>query len=530
MSSLSSDPAFGELRSIGQSRTWGNSLVREILAIVAIVALADVTIYRGHGYTGLAVFFLGAIGLFFLGKRIRNMSLATWVVAGMLVVLTARLVWYGSPLQVFLGLCLVVVYATTLDGQKPFLINAMLMASQTLVAGLQALRAHFASATRSCPSVSRSRTFNVLLPVVVFLLFSGLFVLANPDVVSFVGRHIERMVNVMSEWLIRSALRPTEPLFWIAIAWITAGLLRPMFQLVANQDVGSVQASPPTESSLYTAYRNTLCTVIALFAFYLVYEFFTLWTRDFPEGFYYAGYAHEGAAWLTVALALATLILCIVFSGPILQDPRLSKLKGLAWIWSAQNLLLSLAVYNRLFIYIDFNGLTRMRIIGLFGTSLVVAGFLLVVWKIVFTKDFAWLIHRQCWAFAIAVYLFALTPVDRIAVSHNVQRVLAGDLSASMQIGVHKLNLEGTMALPPLLQCQTPEIREGVAALIAKQYLQLQNGNWSRQQAGWTAFQASDSAGLNEFEAVKDQWEPYLDDEKREEAINRFHDFAYQWY
>ena len=77
-----------------------------------------------------------------------------------------------------------------------------------------------------------------------------------------------------------------------------------------------------------------------------------------------------------------------------------------------------------------------MRIVGLFGISVVIVGFLLVVWKIARGKDFLWLVQRQVWALAVAIYLFALTPVDAIAVSYNVRNVLDGKLSASMQIGV----------------------------------------------------------------------------------------------
>ncbi len=315
------------------------------------------------------------------------------------------------------------------------------------------------------------------------------------------------------------------------MALVMAGLLRPLLRLSSLLlPPTSVEDEQPAEAPLYVPFRNTLATVIALFALYLAYELLTLWTRDFPQGFYYAGYAHEGAAWLTVALALATLILSVVFSGRILHDPRLPKLRMLAWVWSLENLLLSFSVYNRLFIYIDFNGLTRMRIVGLFGISLVVVGFLLVVWKIAHGNSFPWLIHRQLWALCAAVYLFAITPVDGIAAYYNVRCILNGDLSASMQIGVHPLDLEGMMALPPLLDSQAPEIREGVAALIAERYHQLQRDYQKRQQAGWTAYQLSDEIALERFEAVRSRWKPYEDAAKREVAIQRFHDFAYQWY
>lgn len=36
-----------------------------------------------------------------------------------------------------------------------------------------------------------------------------------------------------------------------------------------------------------------------------------MWFRPFPTGFHYSGYAHEGAFWLTVALAMATITLSL---------------------------------------------------------------------------------------------------------------------------------------------------------------------------------------------------------------------------
>ncbi len=101
----------------------------------------------------------------------------------------------------------------------------------------------------------------------------------------------------------------------------------------------------------------------------------TLWGREFPRGFHYSGYAHEGAAWLTLALAMATAGLSLVFAGRTLADPRLAVLRRWGNVWAIQNLLLAVAVYHRLHIYIGFNGMTRMRTVGIFGISCVVAGF-----------------------------------------------------------------------------------------------------------------------------------------------------------
>src|SRR5690606_4545025 len=151
-----------------------------------------------------------------------------------------------------------------------------------------------------------------------------------------------------------------EIICWIVVALCVGGLLRPMVTTWVlkplSRSVDADVAEPLFETPLYAAYRNTLIAVMALFSIYLVFEFATLWFRTFPKGFYYAGYAHEGAAWLTVALAATTFVLSAIFRESTMRDPRVESLKRLAWGWSALNLLLALAVYNRMWIYVDFNG------------------------------------------------------------------------------------------------------------------------------------------------------------------------------
>ncbi len=283
-------------------------------------------------------------------------------------------------------------------------------------------------------------------------------------------------------------------------------------------------------SPWYATCRNTLAAVSVLFAIYLVFEFNTLWFRQFPVGFCYSGYAHQGAAWLTIALALATVVLSVVFQDEILRDPNVRKLRNLAWIWSMENFLLAVAVYHRLHIYIGFNGLTRMRIVGLFGMSAVVVGFLLVLWKIAFNRSFLWLVHRHAWTLAMAIYLFVLTPVDAIVVSYNVRRVLAGDPAPSVQISVHEINSEGVSLLLPLLQSENKVIREGVRAMLADFDDQLRQSVERRRRAGWTAFQMADRRLFRRLQAESQQWGECRDLVVRQEKRKRFDKYAYHWY
>ena len=205
------------------------------------------------------------------------------------------------------------------------------------------------------------------------------------------------------------------------------------------------------KSTWYPAFRNTLITLIGLFAVYLVFEFATLWKHDFPTGFYYAGYAHKGAAWLTFALALATAFLSLIFRNSMLSDPRLGRVRRLAWVWSGLNLLLAVAVYNRLLIYVGYNGMTRMRTVGFFGITLVVIGFCLVLCKIAPTKNgsyrsFWWLIRAQLIALLLTVIAYSVFPVDYIANRYNVSRVQAGYLHPSVMIAVKPISDEGVFS------------------------------------------------------------------------------------
>ena len=168
------------------------------------------------------------------------------------------------------------------------------------------------------------------------------------------------------EWV--AGISIWEAPFCIAALLLGVGLLRPALPLRTVGPTSNFAELAPGQaaSPWYAVFRNTLVTLIALFLAYLVFEFTTLFQREFPDGFYYAGYAHQGAAWLTLALALATGLLSLIFRRSMSRDPRVGWVRQLAWAWSGLNLLLAIAVYNRLMIYVGFNGMTRMRMIGFF--------------------------------------------------------------------------------------------------------------------------------------------------------------------
>jgi len=508
---------------------------REVLAVLLLVVLCDVTIYRGQGFAGYALLFVLAPVLLLLGSPRPRHRLSLWTVGLMLAVLAAKMLWCGSLYLVAAGFALLVAFAMALSGLCPYVLEVAVFLSQTILAGYEGLTHHWRSVDKHRVLIGRGTCLNVTLPLASFLAFSVLFILANPALVTFFGEGVEAFFNTLRDWITRFSPSFTEVLFWVAVLWVVVGLLRPvitqtLFQETSGKQTPAGHPGPPSQTLLYPAFRNMLVTVIVLFAVYLVFELTTLWFREFPEGFCYSGYAHEGAAWLTVALALATLILSLVFRGQILQDPRLPGLQRLAWIWSLENALLAVAVYYRLYIYVGFNGMSWMRTVGIFGMSAVVIGFILVVWKIAHNRDFIWLVRRHLWTLALTIYLFALTPVDTIVTTYNVRRILSGDPAPSVQISVHPIGSEGVLLLRPLLNCQDETIREGVRAMLAQRHEDAEKRALRRQEEGWTAFQISDRVVLRELRAAQSDWSEYADPDRRNTVRKKFNDYAYQWY
>jgi hypothetical protein len=306
---------------------------REPLAALLLVVMCDLTIYRGRGFAGWSLLFLAAPLLLSVGAYRPRLGAAAWAVGAMLACLAAKTVWCGSALCVGTGCVCLAAFACALAGQTPHVAETALLASLTIATGYKRL-AHYARRAAGL-SPLRAAWLNLTLPLAALLLFGAVFVLANPDLLASVSEAAEALAKQVRSWLLQWSA--AEMVFWVAAAWISTGLLR---QASAGADVARLDQHerPSAErgrpAPLYPAFRNTLVTVIVLFAAYLTFEFRTLWFREFPSGFYYSGYAHEGAAWLTFALALATVVLSLVFRGAVLGDQRLRRLS--AWVGSGQ--------------------------------------------------------------------------------------------------------------------------------------------------------------------------------------------------
>jgi hypothetical protein len=128
------------------------------------------------------------------------------------------------------------------------------------------------------------------------------------------------------------------------------------------------------------------------------------------------------------------------------------------------------------------------------------------------------------------VYLYAVLPVDAWVMRHNVQRVLAGDMSPAVQISVHQTSAEGVLQILPLTQCENEIVREGVKAILAQYQDYSEKLAAKRKRLGWTARQLADDELLRALQDSQADWTDYKDQPRRSAAITRFHEYTWQWF
>ena len=499
--------------------------------VLAIALLCDLTLYRGHGFGGLAALFAGLPLLMMAGRFRPRHRLDLVVVGGMLLVAAARMAWNGNLLLAAVGVTLVAAWGMILSGLRPYLPDLLGFVFHLPIAGMLELAKPREWRTGPRPKTPQGSLLSVTLPLIALGCFAGLFTLANPNLREFVAARLTQVSDWLGSWF--RNIQILEIWFWAGVIWLATGALRPLVKGGLLETF--FEGTPPpqddgTGTDLYPAYRNTLSALVALFAVYLVFEFRTLWFREFPKGFHYSGYAHEGAFWLTVALALATLILSLMFRGRLLDDPRTGRLQRLAQVWSLQNFLLAVTAYHRLTIYIGFNGMTWMRFVGFYGITAVVLGLVLVLVKIARRESFPWLVQRQLWVLGFVIFAFSVTPVDGLAMRYNTRRILAGDPAPSVQISVHAIDAEGLAAIVPLLDAENSVIRQGIRARLARASTERNAQEARRAEKGWTTWQGAEVELHRRLEGARDRFRDLEGTDGQETAWEAFRQYAYQWY
>lgn len=262
-------------------------------------------------------------------------------------------------------------------------------------------------------------------------------------------------------------------LFWAAALLGAMALLRPYLQRAPIEthedpaDALDAAVDVATETHVATA-RNLLLGLNALFLAHNALDAVYLWAGRLPPGIGHTQYAHEGAFWLTVALGMSTAVLGWVFHGLTRDDPASSGLRTLAYVWAAQNLVLSAGTFERIWKYVDFSGLTSLRLVGVAGSALVAVSFGMIVWKVQFDRSLTWLVRRDLDALVVAVVLFTALPTDAWVSRFNAARIGRAEYRPLLHLIQQEITAESVEGMLPLLTHPDPVVREGAAARLLR--------------------------------------------------------------
>jgi hypothetical protein len=441
------------------------------VAVLGIAFIADLVAYGSDGLDaggyGLAIFFVALPTLMFVATRTRRMTPRTIAVGAALLIAAVRCAYAPTVGTILGGLGLLFTFALVLRARRVFVPEAFASAMAALAklpSRLGALSAgvrRLASSTR----LGSASLLPILVPLALTALFAGIFALANPVIshaVAVTSEAVARVVGLPA---------PARLLLWGTAVAGSAALLRPT--LIAPRRLEAAAPSGEATSVALGVARNALVMLNLVFLAYNVLDAAYLWSGLPPAGMRTQQYAHEGAFWTTIALALLTVVVGVMFRGPLAHDVRALTARRLAFLWCAQGAVLAAGTYRRIAIHIAKSGLSDLRIVGILGTTLVVCGVALVSWKLHRQRTFVWLLRRQLDALAITVFLYIVFPTDLVSARVNVVRIQAGEYRPAMHMFRQALSEESADAALPLLDHPDVRVRQGIAALLEEERVHL---------------------------------------------------------
>lgn len=461
-------PALGPYREdvapAQPSRTLPRVLMpRELLAVLGIIAVADIACFSGNrfgsGGFGLALVF-GLTSLCMLASATRfRRSRGVLLVGTLLALITARSAIDPTVMTTLMGLLLLFVLAVGLRLREPSTIEVFGSSLQTLLAlpirmvaagtGVRALLDRTA--------LRRGSVAQVGIPLLLCALFLPVLASANAT-----------LANALS-WVVELAFQVGWPslgrVSWWIIAFVLAlALVRP--SVMANRFADAAALDAAFDDQQRRVAHNSLLALNALFVAFIVLDVAVLVTGHAPAQQSTRQYAHEGAFWLTVALAMLTAVIGVMFRGPLAHDPSAARTRTLAFVWIAQGLAMALCTYGRIALHIHDSGLSNLRIVGILGTTLVVVGMLMVGHKLRARRSFAWLVRRQVDAFVVVLTLYAVLPTHYLGARFNVARGLDGADAPLRHMSSQSMETESVAQLLPLLRHPNADVRQGVASLL----------------------------------------------------------------
>jgi hypothetical protein len=479
-----------------------------------IIVFLDYFMYQAQGALGNVVMILSLCALLYVRKK-KLFNKKQNLIFIPIIALSVSALWQSDALMTSVMLLMVFVFAVVLSEFRFNFFDIGASLAKSLKHLIPSWFSVVAQA-RKLPLGRLSRLRNwlpLLIPFVVCYLFVLIFQMANPVVDKKVSLFwekadliFENFGNVVPDF--------SHFMFWLLAGSVALILLFPQkakcpYANCENLSDELLEGKEGEEISrnFFWTVINSLLMLNVLFVVYNYVDLKLMWLETgFPVGMNLNQYAQEGSFWLTVALLMTSLFLGALFQGRVNFSSKLKPIKVLAALWIVQNFIFALGTYRRLMIYVQYNGATPLRTVGVIGITLVVLGLLIVALKIKNKKSFFWMLRAQVSCVVVGLFIYYVVPTEYVEKKINTYMILRNETTqthpAAFQIYNQPLSPSGIPALIPLLNCEDKVVREGVAAILRRERTTLRR--WVSTNNSWKHFQISRFCAL---ESIETSWD-----------------------
>lgn len=511
--------------------------LRDTLGIVLLTVVADVCLYDHPGGSGAAILVLATL----LGLLLAAPGRLRFVhsLLPLTLVLTACMVaWNCSWLLSSVAVISTLAFAIKLFRPEWSITEVAWAAPLALLRAPWRLLEHclhplghrVTSEAGTADKKTRIHLRVIFIPLSIVTLFFLIFIAANPvlekvstDITQRLGELLEPFFDIFSL---------PRVLSWVGWLLVFALLLRPLYPSAVTDWLHQREEtlSPPADAAsdgveFMTALATFVCVNALFLAFNVMDAVYLYFKATLPEGISWAQYVHRGCSWLTLALVLSTMVIGVIFGRRLTFHPRSRTLRVWSYLWAAQNVVLTMGALRRLQMYIDYNGLTRLRLVGLYGILLVLVGLGVMVWKVGRSRNFLWIVRRYLLALWTTIVVLALTPRDLVCWRYNVDHVMRGNSRPLALLTVQEMSPESYPPLIRLLDHPEPWIREGIAAFLGRCTERLISEN----PQSWTRWQGAQAWACRRLKATGKRIESIVPRSQWIEVEDRFLDHVRPW-
>ena len=331
------------------------------------------------------------------------------------------------------------------------------------------------------------RLVRIGLPAALLLaLFGGVFASGN----RIFAEYATRVFDYVRAWVLSFDFSVPRVMFWFALATLALVFMRPRNGAEATR----MWARPLREwrrSDASVAFWQSVAILAVLNALFFAVntiDVIYLWMHTaVPEAMNGKQFLHDGVNSLIAATVLAGIVLTFLFqqSSEVTNPPTL---KGLAFAWIAQNLVLIAGVFLRLKLYVDTEEMTAKRVYVACFLLLVTLGFAFLCVHVRRGRDASRLIWRNAVATFALFFILQFLDVVGWVCRYNVERWRTQPERFGVNVA-YQLNL-GVDAWPVLLDAARNlpkgDVREdvilGLREVASRERESLTDLNWRESQ------------------------------------------------